>query len=182
MEKEYEVLRQLIEEMQGWPNEEYFWDGVWAVGSVDEDGEEYPVVRIRTDLYDLPHHGEKMAQYYASVNPQTIKKLLDDLEEFKQANQRLSEKNCAYRTLINEAKKVAGIGPLDNLVGRIVDLRMLDTPTGNSFKAVPPDEFFSQLRDKLKGAFTKDEIEEIACVVSDIDLSKYNVKQEKLDD
>lgn len=177
MERDYEVLRQLIEDMYGWPNEACFnHHGVWSVGSVDEDGEEYPVVEIRTAWYDLPEHAEKMAEYYASVNPRAVKKLLDELGAFKQANQRLSEKNCTYRSLINEAKKVAGIGPLDNLVGRIVELRMLDTSNGDSFKAVPPDEFFSQLRDKLKGAFTKDEIEEIVRVVSDLDLVEYNLK------
>lgn len=177
MERDYKALRQLIEEMQGWPNEAHFnHKGVWFVGTTDEDGEEYPVVEIGTAWYNLPEYAEKMAEYYASVNPRTVKKLLDELEEFKQANQRLSEKNCAYRSLINEAKKVAGIGPLDNLVGRIVDLRMLDTPTGNSFKVGPPDEFFSRLGDKLKGSFTKDQIDEVVRVVSDLDLAEYHDK------
>lgn len=52
-----------------------------------------------------------------------IEQLKAEVEAFKEANHRISEVNNSRRNHLNNAKKAAGIGPLDDLVGAVEAMR-----------------------------------------------------------
>ena len=70
--------------MQGWPNDASFKsDDAWCVGTVDEDGNLYPVVEIQVEQYDAEHFAEPMADYYATANPANILALISRIRELE---------------------------------------------------------------------------------------------------
>lgn len=45
-----------------WPSEEDDEQGAWIVGTVDEDGNRYPVITVEADQYDAPGDSERIAR------------------------------------------------------------------------------------------------------------------------
>jgi len=67
-------------------------------------------------------------------------KLKAEVEAFKAANAELSEINVARRNHLSNAKKSAGIGPMDDLVGAIEALRKGSERYQHLMKSIVPDE------------------------------------------
>lgn len=81
-------LKELAELMRGWPNKEC-WpgegeeDGLWFVGSLNEDDQTYPVLTIDTAQWDAEHDSKPMAEYYAAANPKAILGLIAEVERLR---------------------------------------------------------------------------------------------------
>lgn len=83
-------LRELAEDVSlwgsslshAWPSDPDFNDA-WTVGSIDEDGNEYPVIEVDADCYDAPGDSEKLARFAVAASPATVLALLDEIEALR---------------------------------------------------------------------------------------------------
>ncbi len=77
-----ETLQALADRNQGWANCNQCWPmdgappGVFHVGTIDEDGNRYPLLMIDTEQYYAEEQGADLANYYATFNPGTVAELL----------------------------------------------------------------------------------------------------------
>lgn len=78
-------------------------------------------MRDYSDLKRLAEAGDCIS--CANMDPDQVLALIAENESFKTANSELSETNVARRNHLSNAKKAAGIGPMDDLVGAIEALR-----------------------------------------------------------
>lgn len=74
-----------------WPSDPDFNDS-WTVGSVDEDGNQYPIIEVDADFYDAAGDSEKLARFFTAANPATVLALLDECENYRFAFNEWHEK------------------------------------------------------------------------------------------
>jgi hypothetical protein len=101
----------------GWTMREYFQepeegflpdDWEWYVGSIDEDGNRYPLLNVNAHQYDS-EDSEKLAKYYAMVNRDDVLAMVTELRTQR-------AENAAHVSFI--AKQVATIRELRKDAGR----------------------------------------------------------------
>ncbi|MEA9994560.1 MULTISPECIES: hypothetical protein [unclassified Pseudomonas] len=108
---DYSKLKELAAATEGWQKLFDCWpersedgdlDMNWFVGSVNEDGEKYPVLEVNTDQYDAPEGAGRLARFYAAANPAVVLGLLAEIERLRNLAQ--SEINSSSES----AKEVCG--------------------------------------------------------------------------
>jgi len=65
-----------------WPSDPDFNDS-WAAGTIDEDGNKFPVIEVDVDQYDAPGDSEKLARFFTAASPATVLILLDEIERLQ---------------------------------------------------------------------------------------------------
>lgn len=94
-------LRELAEEAGHWSGSfTHTWQsdapdygGIWQVGVIDEDGNQYPVIEVDADQYDAPGDSGKIARFFAAANPATILALLNEIDRLKSS---VKANRCDY--------------------------------------------------------------------------------------
>lgn len=103
-----------------WPSDPDFNDA-WTVGTIDEDGNKYPVIEVDADQYDAPGDSERLARFFTAANPAAVLSLLDTIEILQAECDALREalleaqatmtSALSFEPVINEVtKKTLGTG------------------------------------------------------------------------
>lgn len=87
-----------------WPSDPDFTDA-WTVGTIDEDGNRYPVIEVDADQYDAPGDSERLARFFTAANPATVLALLDDVEALQAECEKLRKDAARYQWLKHHAIK-----------------------------------------------------------------------------
>lgn len=103
-------------DVRGWTMREYFQepeegflpaDWEWYVGSIDEDGNRYPLLNVNAHQYDS-EDSEKLAKYYAMVNRDDVLAMAAELRTLRAENAELRKDAGRYRWLRDECQKHEG--------------------------------------------------------------------------
>lgn len=88
-----EELKRLASGLAGWQNLTECWpiedddcdpeEFDWAVGAIDEDGNDYSVMTVDAFQYDAPGESEKLARFYAAANPAAVLELIAKIERLR---------------------------------------------------------------------------------------------------
>ncbi|MDY7559939.1 hypothetical protein QN366_04945 [Pseudomonas sp. CCC3.2] len=112
---DYSKLKELAAATEGWQKLFDCWpeqsedgdlDVNWFVGSVNEDGEKYPVLEVNTDQYDAPEGAGRLARFYAAANPAVVLGLIAELTQLKAECEGLRRKVRIQQRLNESAESI----------------------------------------------------------------------------